>query len=229
MAFIKGHEFILENKLGEIFNFYLNEQKHIEYMASDENRVWKEKELVFNQETESFHLDIDDKENIHIVSYNKDGYLYYHQYLDGAWVNYSIFCYPEEQKVMYPIIKYVKNQIHIFYYLLHNEPKNRAYLLHLRFHNNKYSANHIVTADNHKYINPFKIFINDNNDGITLIYTSINKGYEQIFISKFDISAGQWSEPLCVTSSKDKKIYIDGLLQNTEMLHLIWSNYDPFA
>ncbi|NMA03395.1 MAG: hypothetical protein GX925_01690, partial [Clostridiales bacterium] len=208
MAFIRGHEFIFENKLGMVFNFYLNEQKHIEYIASDEKRRWKEKKLIFGRATESFHLDVDDNESIHIVSYSKDGSLYYHQYLGGAWVNYLIFCYPEEQRVMYPIIKHVENQIHIFYYLLHNEPKNRAYLLHLRFHNKKYSTNHITTTDNHEYINPFKIFINDNNNKMALIYSSINKGYEQIFISKFDMPTGQWSEPLCVTSSKDKKIYI---------------------
>lgn len=226
MAFIRGHEFIFENKLGIIFNFYLNEQKQIEYIASDEKRRWKEKELVFNQATESFHLDVDNKENIHIVSYNKDGCLYYHQYLGHEWVNHSIFCYPEEQRVMYPIIKQMNNQIHIFYYLLHNEPQNRAYLLHLKFHNEKYNANHIAIADNYEYINPFKIFINDDKNGMTLIYSSINKEHEQIFISEFDMPAEQWSEPLCVTSSKDKKIYVDGLLYNAKTLHLIWSRFD---
>lgn len=226
MAFIRGHEFIFENKLGMVFNFYLNKQKHIEYIASDEGRRWEEKGLVFNQATEDFHLDIDNNENIHIVSYSKDGHLYYHQFLDKAWVNHSIFHYPEEQQIIYPIIKHINSQIHIFYYLLHNETKNRACLLHLKFYNKKYSVNHIITADNHEYINPFKIFIGDNNNGMILLYTSINKGHEQIFISKFDMLTELWSQPLCITSSKDKKIYVDGLLHNTKMLHLIWSRFD---
>ena len=73
MAFIRGYEFVVENKSGMVFNFYLNTQKHIEYIISDEKRRWKERELVFNQATEKFHLDIDDNDNIHIISYSKNG------------------------------------------------------------------------------------------------------------------------------------------------------------
>ena len=123
MTFIKGHEFILKNKLGMIFNFYLNKQKHIEYIASDKKHRWKEKGLVFDQTTESFHLDVDNNNNIYAISYSKNGCLYYHQYLNKAWVNHLVLQYPAEQRVVYPIIKHINNQIHIFYYLIHNPPR----------------------------------------------------------------------------------------------------------
>lgn len=224
MALIKGHEFILENKLGMVFNFYLNKQGHIEYIASDKKHRWKEKGLVFDEATENFYLDVDNNNNIHAISYSEDGCLYYHQYLNNAWANHLILQYPAEQRVIYPIIKHINNQIHIFYYLIHNEPENKTYLLHLKFHNEKYSTDHIVTVDTHTYINPFKIFISDNE--MILLYASVIKGNEQIFISRLNMSTEQWTDPLCITSSEDKKIYVDGILDNTGILHLIWSKFD---
>lgn len=225
MAFIQGHEFIVENNLGMIFNFYLNEEKHIEYIVSDEKGKWKEKGLVFNELTESLHLDIDDNDNIYIISYSGNGCLYYHEYINETWANHLIVQYPAaEQKVFYPIIKNINKEIHIFYYLLGTKEKNKIYLLHLKFNNGKYSSNHITTTYSHEYINPFKIFVDDNE--ILLLYTSVTKGHEQVFVSRSDIFTGQWTEPLCITSSKDKKIYMDGLLDSDKILHLIWSRYD---
>ena len=224
MAFIRGYEFVVENKSGMVFNFYLNTQKHIEYIISDEKRRWKERELVFNQATEKFHLDIDDNDNIHIISYSKNGCLYYHQYLDEAWINHLILHYPTGQRIIYPIIKHINSQIHIFYYLLHDESRDKAHLLHLKFYDKEYSTNHIITVNNHEYINPFKVFVN--NDEIILLYTSIVEGHEQILVSKFNMSTEICSDPLCITSSKDKKIYLDALRYNDKMLHLIWSKFD---
>lgn len=224
MAFIKGHEFIFENKSGIVFNFYLNKQRYIEYMVSDKKQGWKEKGLVFDRTTENFHLDVDNNNNIHVISYSEDGCLYYHRHLSKTWVNHCILEYPANQRIIYPIIKHMNNQIHIFYYLIHNESKNKAYLLHLKFHDKKYSTNHIVTVDTHTYINPFKIF--ENNNKMILLYASVIEGNEQIFISKLNMSTEQWTDPLCVTSSEDKKIYVDGIFDSTETLHIIWSKFD---
>ncbi len=224
MAFVGEHEFILKKRPGVIFNFYLNEQKHIEYIISEKEHGWKEKSTIFNQITEEFCLDIDDNGNIHIISHSEDNCLYYHQFANGEWVNHLIFQYPTGQTIIYPIIKHINGQIHIFYYLLHDEHKNNAYLFHLKFYNGKHDINHIVTVNNHTYVNPFKIFMD--NDELILLYASVIKGYEQIFISKLNMSTEQWTGPLCITSSEDKKIYIDGILDNAKILHLIWSRFD---
>ena len=225
MAFIPGYEFIIKNKLGIIFDFYLNEQKHIEYIVSDNKCKWKEKYVVITELTENFYVEIDDKDNIHIISFHSNGNLYYSQYNNKQWQNHLIAQYPvSEQVILYPTIKYVNNQIHIFYYLLYTSKKNKAYLLHLSFDNKNYKTNHITTVYSHSYLNPFKIFSKD--DEILILYGSVVNGVDQIFITKLNISTGKLDNSISLSHSKDKKIYIDGLLDNNKTLHIIWSKYD---
>lgn len=224
MAFIKGHEFIVTNKLGVLFNIYLNEKKHIECIISNRKGVWKEKHIVFDNITESFHLDINNN-ILHMVSYSENGKVYYHRYYDGLWTSNLITEYPiGKQKIIYPIIKSSHNGIHIFYYLLQSKEKNKAHLLHISFKGEEYNANHIASISFNKYINPFKVFLNKNE--LLVLYTSMVDNFDQIFFSKSDINEGQWSKSICLTSSKDQKLYMDGLLYDSKTLHLIWSKYD---
>jgi len=213
MAFVPGYEFILKNKIGIILNFYLNEQKHIEYIASNNKGKWKEKNVVINEVTENFHVEIDDKNNIHMLSFHSNGELYYSHFDNNQWQNHLIAQYPiEQQKVLYPTIKYINHEIHIFYYLVNTHDKNKSYLLHMNFHNNDYKTNHITTAYSHSYINPFKVFVT--NDEIILLYTSTVNSVDQIFITKLNMLNKKWNTPTCLTYSIDKKIYISGLLDN---------------
>ncbi len=227
MAFIPKYEFVIKNKSGVVYNFYLNEKQHIEYIVSNKNGKWKEKNIVIPEETENFYVEIDNKDNFHIISYHNGGKLYYSYYNfnDEKWVNNLIVKYPvEEQKIFYPVIKYVNNKIHIFYYLKQNKEKDKSYLLHINFNNEDYDTSHVTTVYSHSYINPFKIFIN--NEEIILLYTSVLDKFDQIFITKFNTSDKKWHEPIAITKSDDKKIYINGLLDNKNNLHITWSKYD---
>jgi len=225
MAFIPGYEFILKNKLGIVLNFYLNEQKHIEYIVSDNKGKWKEKNVVIPESTENFYVEIDHKNNIHIVSFHSNGDLYYNHFNNNQWQNHLIVQYPiEEQKILYPTIKYVNDQIHIFYYLINTKVKNKAYLLHLNFNNRDYKTNHVTTVYSHSYINPFKVFIKNNE--LLLLYGSVVNQFDQIYVSKLSTLDEKWDNPVCLTYSKDKKIYINGLLDDNKTLHITWSKYD---
>ena len=225
MPFVPGYEFIFKNKLGIVFNFYLNEQKHIEYIVSDDKGKWKEKFIVIEKATENFYLEIDNKNNIHLVSFHSNGELYYSKFDNNAWTNDLILQYQiEEQKILYPTIKYVNGQIHIFYYLIHTKDNKKAFLLHLSFSNKNYKTNHIATAYYKTYINPFKVFLKDNE--FFILYGSIVNDFDQIFVSQLNIEKEKCDDPICLTSSKDKKIYIDGLLDKNKKLHIIWSKYD---
>jgi len=225
MAFISGYDIILKNKVGIIFNFHLNKQKHIEYIESNTKGVWTKKCEVINEPTESFHVEIDHNNHIHIVSFHSNGNLYYSHFNNDQWENHLIVQYPiSDQKILYPTIKYINSQIHIFYYLVNIKDKKKSYLLHLNFNNKNYTTNHITTVFSHSYINPFKIFIKDNE--IILLYGSVVNEFDQIFVSKLNLLSGKWDDPKCITSSKDKKIYINGLLDNNKTLHIIWSKYD---
>lgn len=225
MAFVAGYEFILKNKNGVIFNFYLNEQKYIEYIISNNKGKWQEKSSVIDEPTENFFVEIDYKNNIHIVSFHSNGNLYYNFFNGDYWENNLIVEYPiEEQTILYPTTKFINNQIHIFYYLLNVKEKNKAYLLHLSFNNKNYKTNHIATVFSHSYVNPFRIFAKDNE--IILLYGSVLNNFDQIYISKLNLLNFKWNDAIRITQSEDKKIYIDGLLDNNDILHIIWSKYD---
>lgn len=224
MAFIKGHEFIVRTKSGIIFNIYLNEKKYIESIRSNREGMWKKKHIIFNNITESLNLHIDDKDHIHMVSYNENGRLYYHLYSNNQWTNHLIGQFEvENQRLIYPIVRYVNNQIHIFYYLIQAQEKNQAYLLHIKFKDGNYSKNNLTKIGFNKYINPFKILIKDNK--IMVVYASLVDKFEQVFVKQFNMEEKKWGEADCLTSSKVNKIYLDGLMLNKD-IHLVWSNYD---
>src|SRR5690606_38110274 len=127
-----------------------------------------------------------------IISFHSSGNLYYSKYNNKEWINHLIMEYPtEEQKVLYPTIKYINNQVHIFYYLINTEERNKAHLLHLKFYNKNYDSNHITTVYSHSYVNTFKIFIDG--DEIILLYGSLINKFDQIFISKFNLINNKWT------------------------------------
>lgn len=224
MAFVAGYEFIVQNNLGIIFNFYLNEKKCIEYIASDKKGMWKDKNVVLEEPADNFCIEVHDN-TLHLLSFHQNGNLYYSKFEHELWQSHLIAQYPvTRQKLLYPTIKLVEHQIHIFYYLIDTEHKRKAYLLHMHFNNNKYHSNHITTISSNSYFNNFKVF--HTKGSILILYSSVVHDFEQIFISKFDLNSGKWDSPIRITESKDKKLYIDGLLDHNHKFHILWSKYD---
>ena len=224
MAFVAGYEFIIQNDLGILFNFYLNEKKCIEYIASDKKGIWKDKNVVLEEPANNFCVEVHGT-TLHLLSFHENGALYYSKFEDGLWQSHLIAEYPvTRQKVLYPTLKLIDHQIHIFYYLIDTEHKRKAYLLHMHFHNNKYHNTHVTTISSNSYFNSFKVF--HTKDSIFILYSSLVHEFEQIFISKLNLHSGKWNNPICITESKDKKIYIDGLLDHDHKFHILWSKYD---
>ncbi len=220
-----NHEFIMQNSKDNIFNFFLNEKDDITCIASNQQRQWVSKEDVFPKRCNSLDIDLDSKDHFHIVSYHYDGDLYYHHKSKDRWKNIQLTRLNRTERTFYPRIKTVDNTIHVFYDLQQTNERDRCTLYHYTYHEKemKWIKNNVCTIRFNKFVNPYKILTYKNQ--IYLLYISIINNYEEVFIIQYDSIKDQWNKPIQLTTSSDRKLYLDGLLDNNGNIHISWCQY----
>ncbi|SES72929.1 hypothetical protein SAMN05660297_00418 [Natronincola peptidivorans] len=225
MGFVTGYEFIVITSKNQIYNFYLNEKQQLEYITTDESRRWAEKSIVSQEKVNSFSIEIDPMDKIHILTYTKKGALYYHFLSNDQWMHEIIKDYsPDNFIVYYPVIKRFDQDIHFFYYLQSKKKKNICDLVHLIQDGDKFKEILSINATYDKYMNPFHIF--DGKENLYLLYTSIEENYSQLFLNTYDKINSKWEKSIQITHSPIDKVYLYGLFINDADFHISWSEHD---
>ncbi|ABR48530.1 hypothetical protein Amet_2376 [Alkaliphilus metalliredigens QYMF] len=226
MPFLREYEFIVKNKSGTVYNFYLNENHHIEYIYTDANGKWLQKNQVFQKKTLQFSVTLDSSNQIHIISYTSTGDLYYHTLKGGRWNHRLLMNYPKgTYQIFYPVIKSINDAIHIFYYLVHGKNKGNVFLLHLVNNQDEWNRNEVLHCTYNQVINPYKIL--NNQSKIYALTTSLQNNYEEVSLTSYDLADKTWDkDSIQLTSDPIQKLYTDGILTSPDHLHITWSQYD---
>ncbi|WP_026475798.1 hypothetical protein [Alkaliphilus transvaalensis] len=219
------HEFLIHDSKDKIYNFYLNEKEEISCISSNHQRKWTDKENVFEKRCSSLDIEIDDKDQIHIVSYHYDGDLYYNYKAKEHWKNIQLTKLKRSEKIFYPKIKTIGKKIHIFYDLQQGNEKERCALFHYTFDEKEktWISNNVCTMRFNKFVNPYKVMSYQNQ--IIILYTSIVNQKEELFIVHYDSANNQWGKPQQLTNSNDRKLYLDGFIDFNGYLHMVWCHY----
>ncbi|SDK55021.1 hypothetical protein [Natronincola ferrireducens] len=224
MGLLKDFEFVIRDTRGKIYNFYLNENKQIEYIVTNNENQWAKKDVLLKKAMVSFSIDIDEKDEIHVVSFSSEGILYYHLFQKNKWHHQKIVDYSKGSGVVYyPSIKQLQDKLHIFYYFVEKNNENLCNMVHLTKYQEKWTKEDVLDSSYKKLINPFKILTHG--ESIYVLYASIHQNFNQVYVVSYNNISNQWSEPLQITNSPIDKLYLYGLLDAEKNLHITWSTH----
>ncbi|SNS33266.1 hypothetical protein SAMN05446037_100829 [Anaerovirgula multivorans] len=226
MGLVVGYEYIIKNSKGKLYNFYLNEKQQIEYIAKDEENRWAEKDIVFEEAINSFSVEIDELDSVHIVSYSKKRMIYYHTSVKNNWIHKNIKSYSTDiSEIYYPVIKIIDKSINIFYYFHDKKDKSTCDLVHFVLNEESvWKSRNLFEINYNKFINPFYVLLKES--GMYVLFTSLIGEFNQVFLTSFDHQLNEWQKPIQITQSPIEKIYIYGLIINRDTLHITWSEFD---
>lgn len=215
-------EYLINTSQNNLYNIFLDEKKEIKCISSKQNK-WADYYVISQNSSSDMDITIDTSDNIHLFNVEDSNKVNYFIFNKQKWrLKTSFNLTAEGEKIFYPICTYHSNQINLFYYEK-NSVSSLCKLKHVVFEKNKAKENLIFQASYHRFINPFKVFTVNNN--MIFLFTSLVNDKDEIFIKKFDSQKEEWLPPMQITNTGVSKLYLDGLLDNSNNIHILWSNY----
>lgn len=226
MSFINGSCSIIRRNDKSMF--YMNLDKDgLYYNQYDKNgdlidkkRLFDNKNLDFTKY--SFSLDKDNNiyciycdKSLEVLKCNNKSSTF--DKIESITYNYKKF------GLVFPYVKYIENNPHIFYYVFNNNSINTCALFHHYKHNTYWIENKIDFI-NHIVLDNFTVLWNESIP--TIFYFNLVNGCEEVFASRFNMGTFTWSNPIQLTNSGRNKLYLNAIKDNINFYHLCFCEYD---
>ncbi|RKD32723.1 hypothetical protein [Thermohalobacter berrensis] len=220
MSFSNQKSCLLSDGLGNLYNFLWN-NGNIELIFFDKKIKQVRKRNIDTNCNMEFDGLIDEKNNIYMVYVKKDGKLVLLTRIEGQWDKKAIL--EDNEKDLFYVNAVVHgDEIHTFY-CKQIEDSNIYGIYHYYFKNNEWFIKEVDKIEKGEILNPIQVIKEE--DKLILGYYNIVDGIEQIFIKEYDLEKENWANSIQLTSNFDKKLYLDILAENKEVLHLVYSKY----
>ena len=125
--------------------------------------------------------------------------------------------------LLFPYVKYVDYNPHIFYYVFNNNSTNTCALFHHYKYNNQWIENKIDFIT-HIVLDNFLVLWNETVP--TIFYFNLINGCEEIFASRFNLGTFVWSDPVQITNTGKNKLYLSGIRDNINFYHLCFCEHE---
>lgn len=119
--------------------------------------------------------------------------------------------------IIFPHVKYIGDNAHVFYYVCNNSSPNMSALFHHYNDGEKWSE-YKIDFINHIILDNFIVLWNDKIP--TVFYFNLVNGCEEVFSSRFNLGTYAWSAPLQITNSGKNKLYLNVIRDNLNFYHL---------
>ncbi|KAB3537308.1 hypothetical protein F8154_03170 [Alkaliphilus pronyensis] len=216
-------EFLLCSSNNDLFNIYMDDKNQIRCLSSTKNK-WTDSHLITQDTSHSFAATIDPKDNIHLFNTEDKNRINYYIYKKKKWLQKaSLSLSLKEEKLLYPYCIYHDSYTYLFFYQKELQ-KNICRLKVIKFEKNKAVEATVLSVDFQGFVNPFKVFSIDKS--IYVLFTSLVENKEEIFLVKLNEATKEWEKPFKITDTSVNKLYLDGVIDNTNSLHITWCNYD---
>lgn len=175
-----------------------------------------------------FWFDINEDDSIYGIVDTKDQGLLYIYIDDKIIVKNNILKYNHKLfSIKFIYIKNFNKTSHIFYYSLNKNQRNLCDLIY----NYKKDKNWIqckIDSINYNILTNFVVIFEDLTPSI--FYLKMINGFEELFVSTFDLNTSTWSFPLQITNSHKPKIYLCVIKDSNKHYHIVFSenNYDRY-
>ena len=223
MTFINNTSNSIRRSSKDIFYIFNNNGLYYNYYDKD-NTLIKDNILISNNTIDytQFYFTIDNLDKIYgivsdnaikIVECEKDS---------NIFLLKETFSFDYEKfAVCFPFIKYIDDNIHMFYYVYSPKFTNSAVIFHQYKNNEGQWIENQIDFVNFNILNQFYIVFNDNIP--TIFYLNLVDNYEQVFYSTFDYNNLSWSNPIQLTNTASNKLYLNILkIPDSDMYHLVF-------
>lgn len=202
--------------------FYINLEKdglYYNYYESNGNIVSRDRLILYKDlDFTKYNFSMDAKDNIYCIYCSdtlqilqcKKGS---HVFVQKESVNYNY----KKFGIVFPHVKYIGDNGHIFYYVCNNNSPNISALFH-HYNDGENWIENKIDFVNHLILDNFIVLWNDKIP--TVFYFNLINGCEEIFTSRFNLGTYTWSSPLQVTNSGKNKLYLDVIKDSLNFYHL---------
>ncbi|MBN1038997.1 hypothetical protein DVW12_09815 [Clostridium botulinum] len=168
-----------------------------------------------------YWFDISTNDAIYGIINNKKNALLYTYITNKYIIKSTLIKYdPDSTCIKFICIKNIDETTHIFYFSLSKFQTCTCELIHHYKQNNIWKTCKIDTISYEVLTNFVVIY---DNDIPSIFYFKLVDGFEELFISTFNISQCNWSIAMQITSSKKHKIYLSGIKDSNNYYHLLFS------
>ncbi len=224
MGFLNNVHTIIRKSNGNLFDFYIEDQ-----CLFSREFVWKKgwnepDKLLEDTLKNQFDIKIDNQDMLYGVINNNRGEVIYLDSKKGK-INYKIFFEFDSTKYMlvYPRILKIDPKIHITYYLQNNENKTMWAMINHYFDGETWHQNKVDMISANPVINPF--YMTNSYELTSIFYINQVNGVEEITLRDFNVDSKNWMDKKEITSTKNPKLYLDVLKDNSDIYHIAWVEF----
>ncbi|SHH00256.1 hypothetical protein [Tepidibacter thalassicus] len=225
MGFINEIRTVIRKSSGDILVFYINE-KRLFLREFIKNEGWNnEKQIINNVVDNQFNIQIDDEDNIYGIANIENGKIVYIYTDENKDIKYKkLFDYNNEKYILInPHVIKKKSNVYIIYYIQDVRDTRIWAIFSHYFDGEKWSESSIDFIVSYPVVNPF--FINFSSDNLNIFYFNKVNEVEEIYLSRFNSLNKFWTEPEQLTSTNNKKIYLNVLQDDMNFYHITWSEF----
>ena len=222
MGLVGKYEYILRDSSDKIYNFFINDREQLECIFSNTSNQWIDKAIITVKPCQHFAVAIDARDKIHALVVHANGDIFYYCQEDKQWRSQKIITINKKnENAYYPDIITINNEVHLFYLHQKSTAINSCTIIHIMPTDAKWELIPVETIAFNKYINPFKVLSYDHY--LYVLFASHNSICEECYITKFDSTSNNWDISIRLTEVTERKIYLDGLIDKSGVLHITWS------
>lgn len=221
MPFIKKFETIIYKSDKSISKLTTDNGVFFYNFDSDFNLISKKKILPGNYSFVDIWFDIDKNNHLYGLINTKDSSLLYSYINDKVLLKTTILQDDSDSFTFkFPYIKEINNETHILYYL---NNKYNQYFSKL-IHHYKKSDNWIkseIDLIEHDILTNFVVIFKDSVPSV--FYFNLVNGYDELFVTTFNINTNIWSAPLQITKTGKNKVYLSVIKDSNDIFHISYS------
>jgi len=181
--------FIINKKSEEKMTFFLMEDS-VFCKATNKNSIDPKETLI--DDVKSFDIDLDDKENIHIVFITNRGELGYLHNVDKKWHKKVLKKFnPKSNTVDFVNMLVANNEVHIFYSFKNIINKHLYKIIHLYNNGLKWTYSHLDSIPQIKDIHPY-IIDYDTAGNVYFLYKKPSSKRTNLYLRIFSIKSKNW-------------------------------------
>lgn len=219
MSFYNETNLILQDHLGNIHNFFYEDEKII-YHYFQKSSADIKKKIILENISDEFDAVMDRSGNIYLVYKTKDERIL----LLSSHKDFSSYqsIVESPQNITNLKLLLLGGDIHVFY--CQSTDNKQAYKMFHCYNNHEdWSVQEVCDITKGQILNPIQPLEGKNN--ILLAYYDLVEDKEQLFIRSYNKKENRWREAVQITHSPQSKLYLDILLLGKDQLHIAYCEY----
>lgn len=222
MSFTKKFETIIKKSDNTITKFNVDSGIVLESLSNQYDLLHSKKIIDGDYSFADFFFDITNTDSIYGIINNKKDSLIYIYIDDNIMTKTTLLKYDSNKnEIKFPFIKKLNKINHVLFYSIETKENNKTCNLIHYYQDKKRWVKTLVNTIDFAILSNFVVDVSENN--LNLFYLKIVDGFEEVFLSTFDLENNIWIEPIQITDSHKSKVYLSVVRSTLKDYHIVFS------